>query len=53
MHEIIKIMNGVEYGFKDNYENNIINNQNKWDNEFNDFYYLQEPEEWEYFDNLF
>jgi len=48
MNNIIKIMatlNDIEYGFKDNLGNNIIINSNKWDNEFNDFYYLQEPEE--------
>lgn len=48
MNNIIKIMaalNDIEYGFKDDLGNNIIINSNKWGNEFNDFYYLQEPEE--------
>lgn len=39
-------MNDIEYGFKDEYGNNIIiTDFQKWDSEFNDFYYLQTPEE--------
>lgn len=46
VEKIMDIMNEIEYGFKDQYGNNIIDsNPKKWDNEFNDFYYLQSPEE--------
>lgn len=38
-------MENIEYGFKDEFGNNIINNIEKWDNEFNSFYYLQTPNE--------
>lgn len=41
----MSIMDNIEYGFKDKNDNNIINDQEKWDNEFDKFYYLQEPEE--------
>lgn len=43
---IINIMSDIEYGFKDELGNNIIDfNPKKWDDEFEDFYYLQTPEE--------
>ena len=43
---IMSIMNTIEYGFKDENDNNIINyNPKKWDEEFYDFYYLLTPEE--------
>ena len=43
--KIMNIMEGIAYGFKDSDGNNIINKEEKWDNEFEDFYYLQTPEE--------
>lgn len=44
--KIMNILNTIEYGFKDENGNNIINiNPQKWDNEFYQFYYLQTPEE--------
>ncbi len=39
------MMQDIEYGFKDELGNNLINDLEKWDNEFNNFYYLQTPEE--------
>ena len=45
INEINLIMNQMEYGFKDSSGQNIINNLEKWDNEFDKFYYLQTPEE--------
>lgn len=45
INRIMDVLNTIEYGFKDNNGNNIINDTEKWDNEFNDFYYLQEPDE--------
>lgn len=46
VNEIMKIMDTIEYGFKDEKGNNIINvDLEKWDNEFSNFYYLQNPEE--------
>ena len=42
---IMDTLNEIEYGFKDEDGNNIINNKDKWDNEFDKFYYLQEPDE--------
>lgn len=40
------IMNELEYGFKDEYGNNIIDHDpKKWNNQFASFYYLQSPEE--------
>lgn len=41
----MSIMNDIEYGFKDKDGFNIINDTQKWDNDFNSFYYLQEPDE--------
>lgn len=39
-------MNQIEYGFKDEQGNNIIDtNSTKWDEEFSEFYYLLTPEE--------
>lgn len=45
INEINLIMNQMEYGFKDSSGQNIINNLEKWNNEFDKFYYLQTPEE--------
>ena len=42
---IVNIMSDIEYGFMDEAGSNIIYNQDKWDNEFDKFYYLQTPEE--------
>ena len=45
-NEIMDIMNSIEYGFKDKNGENIIDiDIQKWDNEFNNFYYLQTPDE--------
>ena len=38
-------MNDIEYGFKDNFGYNIINDNDKWNNNFYDFYYLLSPEQ--------
>lgn len=39
-------MSKIEYGFKDEQGNNIIDiNPKKWDEEFSEFYYLLTPEE--------
>ena len=44
--KIMNLMDSIEYGFKDEDGNNIINtNSKKWDEEFENFYYLQTPEE--------
>ena len=44
--KIMKIMEPIEYGFKDDNNQNIINtNLEKWDNQFEEFYFLQTPEE--------
>lgn len=46
MNEIMDLMDSIEYGFKDEMGENIIDvNPQKWDNEFDKFYYLQTPEE--------
>lgn len=46
INEIMNLMNSVEYGFKDKNGKNIINTDSqKWDNEFDKFYYLQTPDE--------
>lgn len=46
IEKIMDIVNEIEYGFKDEYGNNIIYNDPKmWNNEFDSFYYLQSPEE--------
>ena len=45
MNDIMNTMNEIEYGFKDKNNKNIIDNPDKWDKEFNNFYYLQTPEE--------
>lgn len=46
VNEIMKIMNTIEYGFKDEVGNNIIiSNPQRWDNEFDSFYYLQTKDE--------
>ena len=45
-NKIMDIMETIEYGFKDLEGKNIINiDIEKWDNEFDKFYYLQNPEE--------
>lgn len=42
----MQIMNDIEYGFKDQNNHNIKDtNPKKWDKEFNNFYYLQTPNE--------
>lgn len=44
--EIMDLLDTIEYGFKDSNNKNIFEtNKTKWDKEFNDFYYLQTPEE--------
>ncbi len=46
VNKIMYIMNDIDYGFKDENGNNIIDvDINKWNEEFNSFYYLQTPEE--------
>lgn len=44
MNEIMDILNTIDYGFKDEKGFNLIEDDNKW-NEFEEFYYLQTPEE--------
>lgn len=44
--EVMKELNEIEYGFPDEKGNNILTtDENKWDNEFYNFYYLQSPHE--------
>ena len=44
--KFMNVMNDIEYGFKDEKGNNIIDtNLQKWENKFDYFYYLQTPEE--------
>lgn len=43
--QVMEKMSDIEYGFKDEFGINIINNLQKWESEFDDFYYLQTPEE--------
>lgn len=44
--QIMDIINGIEYGFKDeNGDNLIITNPKKYDDEFEEFYYLMTPDE--------
>ena len=46
INEIMNLMNSIEYGFKDKNGKNIINTDSqKWNNEFDKFYYLQTPDE--------
>ena len=46
INEIMNVMDSIEYGFKDETGKNIINTDpQKWDEEFDKFYYLQTPEE--------
>ena len=45
MKDIMNMMDIIEYGFKENGLNILDNNPNKWENDFNSFYYLQTPEE--------
>ncbi|SRR5574344_2355284 len=42
---IMDTLNNIEYGFKDSDGFNIINDENKWNDEFYEFYYLLSPEE--------
>ena len=41
---IMNILNDIEYGFKDENGNNLINSE-RWDKDFYKFYYLLSPEE--------
>ena len=44
--DLMDRMEDIEYGFKDEEGNNILTTDlKKWDDHFNDFYYLQTPEE--------
>ena len=45
INKIMNIMDSIEYGFKDENGKNIINDIKRWDNEFDKFYYLQNPDE--------
>lgn len=46
LEKIMKLMEKIEYGFKDKNGNNIIDfDEEKWEREFSEFYYLQTPEE--------
>jgi len=45
LNNIMNIMETIEYGFKENNINILYNNSYRWNNEFNDFYYLQTPKE--------
>ena len=46
LEKILEGMEPIEYGFKDEKGNNIIiTDPEKWDNEFDKFYFLQTPEE--------
>ncbi len=46
INNIMNLMDSIEYGFKDENGENIINaNPQKWDDEFYKFYYLQTPDE--------
>lgn len=42
IENIMSIMNDIEYGFKDLNGRNIIDDADKWNSQFNDFYYLQD-----------
>lgn len=44
INNIMSSMEDIEYGFKDDKGNNLIEEDNKWDN-FPSFYYLLSPEE--------
>lgn len=44
--KIMDVMDEIEYGFKDKDGKNILTlDPKRWDEEFDDFYYLQTPEE--------
>lgn len=46
INDIMNTMNSIEYGFKDDNDENVNStNPKKWDEEFENFYYLQTPEE--------
>lgn len=46
INKIMDIMNNIEYGFKDEKGKNILNyDLEKWNNDFEIFYYLQSPDE--------
>ena len=43
-NEVMEILNEIEYGFPDKDGTNILTkDENMWDNEFYNFYYLQTP----------
>ena len=45
-NKVMDIMEDIEYGFLDEFGNNIINvDYDKWENEFYNFYYLLSPDE--------
>ena len=46
--EIMDVLNEIEYGFKDENENNLINSES-WDKDFSKFYFLLSPEELLYY----
>lgn len=43
--KIMEILDEIEYGFKDKNDMNIIDNEEYWENEFGNFYYLLSPDE--------
>lgn len=46
INKIMNVLDTIEYGFKDKDGNNILDtNFQKWNKAFNNFYYLQNPEE--------
>lgn len=46
INDIMKLMDSIEYGFRDENGLNIMNtNPQKWEDEFYKFYYLQTPDE--------
>ncbi len=45
VNNIMNIMESIEYGFKENNLNVLYSNSYRWNNEFNNFYYLQTPDE--------
>lgn len=46
INEIMIVMNSIEYGFKNEKDENIIKvNPKIWEEDFHEFYYLQTPEE--------
>lgn len=45
LNEIMATLNQIEYGFKDDSDFNLINNDEIWQQEFYKFYYLLSPDE--------